>query len=101
MAMVVGDVDYLQLHFGFPALSLSKRACRSVQSLDVGFPGKIQMVQNQSKSHGIFWRGSFPHLNHQDTPNKTWDYGLLPPQRVLGLVHWLVRYQGGELSHEP
>ena len=97
MAMVVRDGDYLQLHFGFPALSLSKR----VQSLDVRFLGKIQMVQNQSKSHGTFWKGSFPHVNHQDTPNKTNDYVLLQPQRVLGLVHLVVRYQGGELLHEP
>ena len=92
MAMVVGDGDYLQLNFDFPALSLSKRARRSVQSLDVGFPGKIHMVQNQSKSHGIFWRGIFPHVNHQDTRNKTNDYGLLPPQRVLRLVHLLKIY---------
>ena len=38
--------------------------------LEVSFPGKIQMVQNQSKSHGIFKRGGFPLIMAQDTPNK-------------------------------
>ena len=41
-------------------------------SLDIRFetqyPGKIQMVQNQSKLHGMFQRGGFPYIMAHDTP---------------------------------